>query len=347
MPPKKQRHICPICEEQVVDSRHNSIFCDGSCSTWLHHGCAGLTKRALSNLEGSVEPFVCPSCRLVEQSSALTSLKLELASLKAKVAELTQRLSPASHDSPARTPSESSSSDRAAPQGINQSNTRELSRNGGVSRQYLRNAQSHDRRQNLIFFGIQESPSGTPFSERMEHDYNEVFSTINPLIVSDHPSHLHASICACSRLGKFDGSSQRPRPILVRFNTAFTIRTILRNLSQLSSSTNIHIRRDLSREERHINSILLKERYRLVTECDVPKDNIRFRGKSLLINGTLHGEVVGDGFVISESQVNSVEVGGDDSVAASSHGVSVDSPPPPSPPSPSHPPLHASPPSLD
>lgn len=126
-----------------------------------------------------------------------------------------------------------------------------------------------DRRQNLIFFGIQESPWGTPFSERMEHDYNQVFFAINPLVVSDHHNHLHAFIRAFSWRGQFDASSQCPRPFIERFNTAFIVKTILCILSQLSSSTNIHIRWDLSRERRHIRSILLKERYRLVTDCNV------------------------------------------------------------------------------
>lgn len=68
-------------------------------------------------MEGLDEPFFLHA-RLVEQGSELTSLKLELALLKANVAGLTQRLSPASQDSPEGTPSESNSTDRDAVHGI-------------------------------------------------------------------------------------------------------------------------------------------------------------------------------------------------------------------------------------
>lgn len=38
--------ICAICDDQIVDSTQQSIWCEGHCDTWLHRGCAGLSKAA-------------------------------------------------------------------------------------------------------------------------------------------------------------------------------------------------------------------------------------------------------------------------------------------------------------
>ena len=41
----------PICDDVIVDavgkkSGHDSVECNGACSTWLHRCCAGLSKSA-------------------------------------------------------------------------------------------------------------------------------------------------------------------------------------------------------------------------------------------------------------------------------------------------------------
>ena len=62
----------------------------------------------------------------------------------------------------------------------------------------------------------------------------------------------------------------------------------------------------MSRDERRCNSILLKERYRLVSEEAIDKRTISFNGKSLYINRRLHGSVGADGFIPVNSIGNSV-----------------------------------------
>ena len=101
--PKKSKLpsvICPVCEEAIIDttarsSGHDSIECEGLCKAWLHRGCAGLSKAAFLAATVSPDPFLCPHCRLVAQSSELSALKssvnalsLELSSLKAVVDDL-------------------------------------------------------------------------------------------------------------------------------------------------------------------------------------------------------------------------------------------------------------------
>ena len=75
---------------------------------------------------------------------------------------------------------------------------------------------STNKKPNLIIFGIPESPPGTPFNERMEHDYKIIFTSIEPLVGN---THLHSNIQDCICLGKYKGPYLRPRPILVSSNS--------------------------------------------------------------------------------------------------------------------------------
>ena len=88
--PKKKKGgcICPICEELIDDKLQQSIFCEGTCDSWLHRCCAGLSRAAFSKLEGFTEKFSCPSCRLHDQAIEISSLKESLASLQRDVAAL-------------------------------------------------------------------------------------------------------------------------------------------------------------------------------------------------------------------------------------------------------------------
>ena len=56
--------ICHICDDEILDECHDSIYCEGLCSAWIHRGCAGLSKAAHSRLKDSSQPFQCPACRL-------------------------------------------------------------------------------------------------------------------------------------------------------------------------------------------------------------------------------------------------------------------------------------------
>ena len=49
--------------------------CSGSCSTWLHRHCAGLSRQAFKTVVTSSEPFFCPNCRLDKQEQEIESLR--------------------------------------------------------------------------------------------------------------------------------------------------------------------------------------------------------------------------------------------------------------------------------
>jgi len=70
------------------------IFCEGSCDTWLHRKCAGLSKSVFSNLDKNV-PYICPHCRLQAQENEIKTLKTAVDMLTKIVNELKAKLRPA------------------------------------------------------------------------------------------------------------------------------------------------------------------------------------------------------------------------------------------------------------
>lgn len=89
---KSSNVICSICEDVIVDESQDSIMCEGLCSSWLHRGCAGLTKTKFAQLRDSDKPFHCPKCRIEALALETATLKDSLASLSREVTELKTRL---------------------------------------------------------------------------------------------------------------------------------------------------------------------------------------------------------------------------------------------------------------
>jgi len=83
-----------------------------------------------------------------------------------------------------------------------------------------------DRKFNVVIYGINEYPKGTPRHERSGLDLSSVAriitKVINPLSIRD----LH-------RLGKYQEKSRHPRPILTRFNRAIDVSLLLSKPSSL------------------------------------------------------------------------------------------------------------------
>ena len=96
------------------------------------------------------------------------------------------------------------------------------------------------------------------------------------------------SIKDCFRLGKFSPSSSRPRPILIKFVRAADVASIFskkRNLTHPYS-----IKPDMPRDQRLLESVLMKERWSLIQSGTSRKD-IRIKGNFLYVHGKLHGRV--------------------------------------------------------
>ena len=72
--------ICPIRKSSIVDSTsrrksQDSVFCDGECNTWLHRGCAGLSKSCFETVSSSKDPFYCQKCTIYFLVKEVASLK--------------------------------------------------------------------------------------------------------------------------------------------------------------------------------------------------------------------------------------------------------------------------------
>ena len=107
----------------------------------------------------------------------------------------------------------------------------------------------------MVIYGIDECSKGTPRRERFNHDSDKVTT-----IVTESESRIHPlSIRDILRPGKYHDHSQKPRPVLVRFNRAIDTSLLLSKASKLPKY--IRVKPDMSQEERHIDreSLLLKK----------------------------------------------------------------------------------------
>ena len=133
-----------------------------------------------------------------------------------------------------------------------------------------------DRKFNVVIYGINECDKGTNRSERQSHDLHHVTTTvcegdnsINPLSIRD-----------LLRLGKYREQANKPRPILDKLNRKVDV-SILLSKAAKSLPKGIKIKPDMTREERHIESLLLKERWSIIQSgCD--RRAIKIRSDKIL-----------------------------------------------------------------
>ena len=64
--PSNSPTLCTFCEEVITESSNNapgedSIFCDGTCKSWIHRRCGGLSAAQVKVVSSSSEPFLCPN----------------------------------------------------------------------------------------------------------------------------------------------------------------------------------------------------------------------------------------------------------------------------------------------
>ena len=131
---------------------------------------------------------------------------------------------------------------------------------------------------------VSESQPGTSKFSRIQSDFNSVGSVISGLKSGIPESSIRDSI----RLGKFKKNSQHPRPILAKFNRPTDVLKLLSLRASLPNG--ITFKSDLSRQERQIEAILLKERWRLI-QSGLDRKTIRIRNNSLYVKDKLHCKV--------------------------------------------------------
>ena len=125
---------------------------------------------------------------------------------------------------------------------------------------------TQDHKLNLVFLGLPESPTGTNYHSRVQNDHKAILSVLSNGPLKQRLSSV--SIPDYIRLGKYNRLNEHPRPILVKFNCIKDVSSILSNCAHLatSSGSRVVIKRDLSKEERRLESFLLKKRHHLISD---------------------------------------------------------------------------------
>lgn len=290
-PPKAQSEVaCPVCEDVIQDKSstsagQNAIFCDGECQSWLHSKCAGLSKTRLAEVSKDNNTFYCPQCQLARQSVELASLMSYIESLSTDMARMKNQL-----DS-LLAPSDHATQAESAPSGPSRSTYAKI-----VSRdsnpQPILKVPPQDRKSNLVIYGIAECPQGTSRTSRFTKDLEQVISTLTPLVSSISEN----AVRDCFRLGKYDPTTTKRRPMLVKLNRVHDVRLALSNRASLSSTPSISIKPHMSPDEARTESILLHKRRDLIN-LGTPSKEIKIRGNRLFLGKLLLGVVEDSEFV--------------------------------------------------
>ena len=162
-------------------------------------------------------------------------------------------------------------------------------RNKKLSKTQIIPEPSTDRKFNVVVFGVPECKSETTRLERLAKDSSNVISIFQKINSNLNESAIHD----CFRLGRYNQSRDRSRPILVKLNRTIDVANILSNKS--SCPENISIKPDLSPREREIDALLMKKRWSLI-QSGVDCKLIRIKKSSLYIQDTLYGRVENSSF---------------------------------------------------
>uniref|UniRef100_A0A1X7TZC5 Zinc finger PHD-type domain-containing protein n=1 Tax=Amphimedon queenslandica TaxID=400682 RepID=A0A1X7TZC5_AMPQE len=259
--------ICPICEDPIIDSSQLSIMCEGKCAAWLHRGCAGLSRAALSCLDSSPLPFLCPHCRLEAQSAEIESLRsslsaqsLEIVSLQNSITSLTEQIDALS------------SSLSPSPNNVPSSTSHPRERLPPQSRLPPSLDSSHHRF-NIIVSGIEESPVGTPRTARINSDINAASAILSDFSTDGTPP-VYAR--DCRRLGRYRQDAPSPRPLLVTLNSTIEVSNVLFKCQRLSLTSKI------SSNTNRDAAIRYRDYY--AVSSSIPQDNSVFLRISPSIN---------------------------------------------------------------
>ena len=143
-PVKSKRNAkitCAVCLGEIIDGKHEAIFCEGQCKKWYHRGCASVSKELLATLTASDEPFYCLMCSqallklqvsqlLAEIDSLKTELKVvpvmqaSIDTLKKEVADLRRLSTVKDHDPPVRSYAKAATSRPSRPRYRSNSNSK-------------------------------------------------------------------------------------------------------------------------------------------------------------------------------------------------------------------------------
>ena len=245
--PLNKSFICPVCEEAIKDPSptsegQESIFCKGTCSTLLHRKCAGLSKKAFQNVSNSNKLFLCPYCVINKDEEDIETLKTTIQDLTNQLSSIQTILS--EPGSSITTTVSKTTSHESQQEEVNSSHPNHP-------------PSSFERNFNVVY-GIKESPTKTARPARAKHDQENLTS----IFASFDPSIKNFSIKDSHRLGRHRSDQTHPRAILVKFLRAIDAQTVLVNRDKVSQP--IIIKPDMSKQDRDIQSILLRERWNFI-----------------------------------------------------------------------------------
>ena len=152
-----------------------AVFCEGSCQGWIHRKCVGMTCPAFERLGELDTPFLCSYCMLVSQNEEISRLANIIEGLNSSIITLTETIQ--SHVTKSSAPAQLANAETNAT-ATDKTNTHE-------------NLQQ-DRKFNVVLYGIDECPKGTPRHERSGLDLSniakiitKVDENVNPLSIRD------------------------------------------------------------------------------------------------------------------------------------------------------------------
>ena len=126
-----------------------------------------------------------------------------------------------------------------------------------------------------------ECSKGTPKNERLNHDLDKVTS----IITKGENSISPLSICDLVRLGKYHEQLKQPHPLLVKLNRSIDVSVL---------------KPDMSRADRLVESLLLKERRSLI-QNSIDRKVIKIQSNKIFVHKKLHGQVINSTFILSQS----------------------------------------------
>lgn len=232
--------VCICCNKPA---NKDSIHCE-YCHEWKHYQCAGISKNTYKML-GNSGPNVMFFCTICQPKLTLTlkfinDIEDKQKAIEDKLQKLEDELKRISSSNPA-TPTASSSTQAT----VNAS----VSATTAIKQPY--DVTQHDHKFNVVVYGIKECNKGTPRHERTDHD----LQSVTQIIAKTESNIIPLSICDLLRLGKYQENPSHPRPLLVKFNRAIDVSTLLAKTSSLPKE--IRIKPDMTPTERRIESILL------------------------------------------------------------------------------------------
>lgn len=290
--------VCPICDIEIKDSGPRSkgddaVECEGVCGSWLHRQCAGLSKQAFAVVSKSEDPFLCAHCKVQQLELELKSVRTQLAHLASKLTRVDEVTTAPAVVSHASSPSPVLAATPLPVASDYVSSIPNFSRRESVDRD------RSERKYNVVIFGIDEAPVGTSKLNRLEHDFEQV-STV--LVQAESTFDVN-SVRDHYRLGKFNRTHTRPRPLLVKLTRTSDVTKLLLKRANLQSP--VSIKPDLPAAERAKIKALMDVRWSLM-QSGTHKQDIKVRGNSLFVKGTLHasfrnGELV---FTTPQTSIN-------------------------------------------